>query len=292
MLAIAAPLLLGNRDLLQEAASGMLEIPGAVFTLAAASAWMASRDWVDVAAWGTALLGNLLFHTKFQYGLMFAAAVLGLEAVEGGRWRRLPAVGRALLGEVRQPLFLVVLGVLASCTLLAFRAVAGGGVAADSILGLPDGLRTPGCRSGSAPSLSSPWCSWRCGEAGRCCRRSLTPRVRFFWVWLLTPMLAWLLVPFTWRLEVLLDSVRFDSHQLASGGLQERSDLLPPRGMGGLVRSRHQDGSPAPSRGDPPRRVALAVSAKAGAALRGGGPGGAGRADPAPTGATTSRGSS
>src|SRR5262249_34968615 len=34
-------------------------------------------------------------------------------------------------------------------------------------------------------------------------------------------------VPFTWRLEVLADSVRFDSHQVASGGLVERLTFFP-----------------------------------------------------------------
>jgi hypothetical protein len=119
----------------------MLGIPGAVFTSPRrAPGWR--PDWVTWRPGAPPCWATSLPH-QVQYGLMFAAAVLGLEAVEGGRWRRLPAVGRALLGEVRQPLFLVVLGVLASCTLLAFRAVAGGGVAADSILGLPDGLRSP-----------------------------------------------------------------------------------------------------------------------------------------------------
>src|SRR5262249_15632419 len=55
----------------------------------------------------------------------------------------------------------------------------------------------------------------------------LTPRVRFFWVWPLTPMVAWLLVPFTWRLEALAARVRFDRHPGSSGGLLARRTFVP-----------------------------------------------------------------
>ena len=44
-------------------------------------------------------------------------------------------------------------------------------------------------------------------------------RARFLWNWLLTPMIAWLLVPFTWRLQSLGED--FGSAGLGPGSLQE-----------------------------------------------------------------------
>jgi hypothetical protein len=227
MLAIATPLLLGNRDLFQQALNGMLEVPAALFTLGAATAWVASRDTGTLRPWGTALLGNLLFHTKFQYGLMFAAAVLGLELLEAGRWRRLQGVGGALLAEMRRPLFLGVLLVLGALTLLAFRTVAAGGIEGESPFGFRYSLgsaRVPTWLAALTLFLLVQLLLWR---SRRALRARVEPRVRFFWLWLFTPMAAWLLVPFSWRLEVLTDSVRFDSHQAPSSGLLDRLLFYP-----------------------------------------------------------------
>jgi hypothetical protein len=227
MLAIATPLLLGNRDLFQQAVNGMLEVPAALFTLGAASAWVASRDTQTLRPWGTALLGNLLFHTKFQYGLMFAAAVLGLEVLEAGRWRRLPGVGRVLLAEMRRPLFLGVLLVLGALTFLAFRAVAGGGIEGPGLFGVHYSLgtaRVPIWLAALTLFLLVQLLLWR---SRRALRTGMEPRVRYFWLWLFTPMAAWLLVPFCWRLEVLADSVRFDSHQASTRGLLDRLLYYP-----------------------------------------------------------------
>jgi hypothetical protein len=226
VLAIAAPLLLGNRDLLQQAVNGMLEVPEALCTLAAASGWMASRDTGTLRPWGTALAANLLFHTKFQYGLMFALAVLGLESLEAGRWRRLPAVAGVLLREVRRPLFLG-LGVASTvCAVLAFRVVAAGGFEGDSILGFHYSVRTA-----RLPIWLTSFLLFTLAELVVWRRRQplgelLGPRVRFFWVWLFTPMAAWLVVPYVWRLEVLVSSVQFDSHQVSSG-LLDRLAFYP-----------------------------------------------------------------
>ena len=43
VLAISTPILMGNRDLLAHAVNGTVEVPSAVFTLAMAAAWLASR---------------------------------------------------------------------------------------------------------------------------------------------------------------------------------------------------------------------------------------------------------
>ena len=227
VLAVAVPLLLGNRDLFQQAANGMLELPAALFTLGAASAWVASRHTGTLRPWGTALLGNLLFHTKFHYGLMFAAAVLGLEAVEGGRWRRLSGVGRTLLAEVRRPPFLGLLLVLGASTLLAFRVVAAGGIEGESVLGFHYSLRTARVPVWLAALTLFVLVELAFWQSRLVLRTRVEPRVRFFWVWLFTPMAAWLLVPFSWRLEVLADSVRFDSHQASSTGLLDRLLFYP-----------------------------------------------------------------
>ena len=227
MLAIAAPLLLGNRDLFQQALNGMLEVPAALFTLGAASAWVASRDTGTLRPWGTALLGNLLFHTKFQYGLMFAAAVLGLEMLEAGRWRRLQGVGGALFAEMRRPLFLGVLLVLGALTLLAFRAVAAGGIEGQSPLGFHYSLGSSRVPIWLAALTLFLLVQLLLLRSRRVLRARVEPRVRFFWLWLFTPMAAWLLVPFSWRLEVLADSVRFDSHQAPSSGLLDRLLFYP-----------------------------------------------------------------
>ena len=227
VLAIATPLLLGNRDLFQQALTGMLEVPAALFTLGAASAWVASRDTGTIRPWGTALLGNLLFHTKFQYGLMFAAAVLALEAVERGRWRRFSGVGKALLAEARRPLFLGLTALLGATTFLAYRAVGRGGIEGTGLFGVQYHLgtsRVPTWLAALSVFLLVELLLWRSRHA---LRLRLEPRIRFFWVWLFTPMAAWLLVPFTWRLEVLADSVRFDSHQASSTALLERLLYYP-----------------------------------------------------------------
>lgn len=243
VLAIAAPMLLGNRDLFQQAVNGMLEVPEALLTLAAASAWMASRDSGTPRPWATAVTGNLLFHTKFQYGLMFSAAVLGVEALEVGRWRRVPAVTRALLQPMRRPGFLLLGLAFVVCALLTFRVVARGGLEGQSILGFHYSLRTarvPTWLSALAFFALVQLAVWRSREA---LRALLGPRMRFFWVWLFTPMAAWLLVPYTWRLEVLVDSVQFDSHQIPSSGLLDRLAFFPraawegwfPPGVGWLA---------------------------------------------------------
>jgi hypothetical protein len=80
VLAISTPILMGNRDLLAHAVNGTVEVPSAVFTLAMAAAWLASRASRTFRPWAVALLGNALFHVKFELGLVLGLAVLMVEA--------------------------------------------------------------------------------------------------------------------------------------------------------------------------------------------------------------------
>ena len=96
----------------------------------------------------------------------------------------------------------------------------------------------PGCRSGSRRLALFALVQLPSGESRRVLRAVLEPRVGFFWVWLFTPMAAWLLVPV---------------HLAAGGPAGQRPvrkppgrlrraarplELLSPRGVGGLVRPR------------------------------------------------------
>jgi hypothetical protein len=50
---------------------------------------------------------------------------------------------------------------------------------------------------------------------------ALPARLRFAWAWLLSPMVVWLLLPFTWRLETLVASTTYEA-ALEQLGLLER----------------------------------------------------------------------
>jgi len=207
---VSAALLVGNRDLLEHAANGMLEVPEAVCTLGATVAWVRARERGEGRPWSVALLGNALFHAKFQQGLFFAAAVLGTELLgRGWRERCLPVL-RALGRGLRTPWVLAVLVLGLGITLLSAALVHSGGGHALLL--------------GQAVSLARPrvvrWCATLtvvatvvlslASDRARL-RLALPPRVRFAWTWLLCPMLVWLLLPFTWRLETLVASATFDA---------------------------------------------------------------------------------
>ena len=128
LFAISCPLLLGNRDLLEHAANGMLEVPEAVFTLGATVASIHAREVGSARPWGLALLGNALFHVKFQYGLFLTAAVLLTETLGPGGLRRLGAIARSLAGAARRPWGLAVLALGLGTTLLGAWLVHTGGV--------------------------------------------------------------------------------------------------------------------------------------------------------------------
>jgi hypothetical protein len=224
--AIAAPVLMGNRDLFEHAVNGMLEVPSALFTLAATAAWLVSRDAKGARPWAVALLGNLLFHVKFQHGLMFAIAVLLTEAIEGGAARALRAVLSALVRGVRDRLGMGVLAVAIALILLALWVVATGGVEG-TVLGQALSLRRargPIAFGALALFAFVELAFWR--DRARL-GEELPARLSHFWSWLVTPMVAWLLVPFTWRLQTLGASVTFDSQQTKPGAFLEQLLYFP-----------------------------------------------------------------
>jgi len=202
VLAVSAAVLAGNRPLLVHAADAMLEVPSALLTLLAAAAWVSSRESATPRPWGVALLGNLLFHVKWQHGLILAAAVLGTEACQGDPLRAARAAGAALAEGLRTRAGQVLLAsVVALSALAAWVALAGGWEG--RVLGLPLSLHRaqgPVAFGALAAFAYLELALWRARErlAGE-----IPGRVRFLWAWLATPMVAWLLVPFTWRLRTL-----------------------------------------------------------------------------------------
>ncbi len=233
LLAVSALALLSNRALLAYAATPMLEVPGALLTLAATSAWLASREEGGSGrVWPTALLGNLLFHVKYQYGLLFAAGVLGVEwaslpreARRGGAAGLWNAAGEAL----RRRSSLAFLGGSAAC-LLAAAWVAGSGGLETRLLGVPIGLRSahgPAFWAAFLAFAGSVHAAWASRET---LRRAVPPRLRGLATWLLLPMCAWLLVPFTWRLRTLaVTAATYESGE-APGGLPGAA-LFYPRAL-------------------------------------------------------------
>ena len=220
MAAVACPLLLGNRDLLEHGANAMLEMLEAVFTLAATVAWIRAREKARERPWALALLGNCLFQVKFQHGLFFATAVLALEA-SGPGWRtRLQALARALGRAARRPWGIAVLALGLGATVLALGIVSSGG-AQWTVLGHPVSLGRPRVVRWAAAAAAFGFVSLAfASDRGRL-QAALPARVRFAWAWLLTPMALWLLMPFTWRLETLVASTTYDAG-LRQLGLLER----------------------------------------------------------------------
>ncbi|RPH68004.1 MAG: hypothetical protein EHM78_20325 [Myxococcaceae bacterium] len=220
ILAISTLILLGNRDLLGQAVSGTLEMPSAVFTLASAAAWLASRASRTYRPWAVVLLGNALFHVSFQDGLMLAAAVLLVEAGEAG-WSRPPsAVLSALFRGARSPVGLPLLALGLTVLLGGWWLVRTGGLSA-TLFGQEVSLRD----ARDPVALGAPllflfveyafWHErvWLAAEIPR--------RARFLWKWLLTPMVAWVLVPFTWRLQTLAAGAASGGDRVGPGSVQE-----------------------------------------------------------------------
>ncbi len=221
VLAIATPILMGNRDLLGQAVSGTPEMPSAVFTLAAAAAWLASRASRSYRPWAVAVLGNALFHLNFQDGLMFALPVLLVEACQAGGVRPPRAVVSALLRGARNPVGLALLTLVLTVLLGGWWLVGTGDRTATIFgreLGLRD-LRGPVAVAVPVLFLFIEYSFWR----ERVWLSAEIPRrARFLWNWMLTPMIAWLLVPFTGRLQALGLSVAFAG---------DRSPLSLPRAV-------------------------------------------------------------
>jgi len=203
VLAVAAAVLAGNHSLLVFGADAMLEVPSALVTLLAAAAWIASRESARSRPWGVAVLGNLLFHIKWQHGMIFAAAAIGFEAWEAGASRCTRAVAAALVRCARSRAGAALLCILAvHGSMAAWVMLTGGGEG--RLLGLPLAVRRlqgPVAFGALTAFAYLELALWRARER---LRTDIPERVRFLWVWLATPMAAWLLVPFTWRLRTLL----------------------------------------------------------------------------------------
>jgi hypothetical protein len=224
--AVASVVLLGVRPLLEHAADGMLEVPSALMTLAATTAWLAARDRAQARPWLLALTGNALFHVKWQHGMIFAALVLGTELLETGAIDALRTAARALWLGLRRG-SCVWLAVVAGVLLGAAAWVRATGGAAFSLFGHKVSLHTvDGPIAFGALALFG-FLQRALWLERASLRQTVSERVRFLWCWLATPMAAWLLVPFTWRLRVLgQTSFTYDSGQ-APPGLGERLFFYP-----------------------------------------------------------------
>ena len=218
VLAISTPLLMGSRDLLGHAVSGMPEVPSAVFTLATVAAWLASRASRTYRPWAVALLGNALFHVTFQDGLMLALAVLLVEAGQAG-WVRPPrALLSALFRGARSPVGLSMLVSALTVLLGGCWVVSTGGLNA-TVFGREVSLRhvrEPVWLGALLLFLFVEFAFWheRVWLAAEVPRRA-----RFLWKWLLTPMVVWILVPFSGRLQTFGGSLAWAGSGSASDWL-------------------------------------------------------------------------
>src|SRR5262249_46880902 len=221
VLAMATLTLLGNRDLFERAVNATLEVPLAVFTLAMAAAWLASRSSRTFRPWGVVVFGIGLFLVRFEYGLMLGLAVLLVEASDAGLVRPPRAVLYALLRGARSPPRLAFLALTATVLLAGWWVERGGGLSAPifgqevSLHGLR-GLLAFGALLLLVFVELAFWQErvWMAAEIPR--------RARFLWNWLLAPMIALTLVPFTARFQVLAAEMSFQGDQLRPGAVLDR----------------------------------------------------------------------
>ncbi len=205
--AVAAGALAANRAFTAWAGSPMLEAQSALLTLAATVAWMRLREGgPEARVWPVALAGNLLFHTKFQYGLIFAIAVLATEAAllpAGARARAAGALLAEGRGWLRRPAAWLLLAGVAATAAAAWAVDRTGGVA------FRVGPVPISVRRAAGPAFWSSFLAfyglllglWRSRAA---LREAIPARLRGLFAWLAVPMGAWLLVPFAWRLRMLV----------------------------------------------------------------------------------------
>ncbi|HZW88000.1 MAG TPA: hypothetical protein VFF12_02880, partial [Myxococcaceae bacterium] len=209
VLALATLILLGNRDLFAQAVNGTHEVPSAVFTLAMAAAWVASRSSRTFRPWGVVVFGLGLFVVRFQDGLMLGLAVLLVEASEAGLVRPPRGVFYALLRGARSPTGAAVLALTVSVLLGGWWVVRSGGLSA-TLFGQEvslRGLRAPAAFGallflGFAEVAFWRERVWLAAEIPR--------RARFLWRWLVAPMIVLTLVPFTSRLQMLAAETGFE----------------------------------------------------------------------------------
>ncbi|MGC4117053.1 MAG: hypothetical protein QM765_21330 [Myxococcales bacterium] len=219
---LSSLMVLANAGLLVYAAGAMLEAQSALLTLAATIAWMRLREpGAAPSVAPLALAGNLLFHTKIQYGVIFAATVLGTEALLLAREDKLRAMrGLAAAGKaaLRRWTTWVLVAVALGCVGLAHWAARGG-------FAYQLGSVTISMRRASGPLFWTVFVLfwglqlelWRSRAT---LAESVPQRLRALWAWLLVPMGAWLLVPFTHRLEAHgWATLEFQSHAPVDGWL-------------------------------------------------------------------------
>jgi hypothetical protein len=202
ILAVSTAVLLGARALFVHAANGMLEVPSAVLTLAASTAWLAARERGAPRPWTLVILGNLLFHVRWQHGLILAVAVLltevGVSGLIPGARAVLSALGKGARTWPGGTLLLAAVLLVGTCL---FVQATGGGEG--RLLG-----HNLSVRSADGPLAFGAltffgyvlFCLWH--ERAELAR-TFEERPRFLFLWLFTPMVLWLLVPFTWRLRTL-----------------------------------------------------------------------------------------
>jgi hypothetical protein len=217
-LAVSAAALAGNVALLGHAANGMLEPLAAALTAAATAAWILARERRRARPWTLAFLGSLLFHVKFQYGLFFAASVMAVEALggEGALRPRLATLAAVLRDGVSgaRGLALSAATALLAAAAVAVSATGGFEVVLAGQRATARDAQGPLAFAALAAFVLAERALWR----GRARLAEVFPeRARFLWAWLATPMAAWLLVPFTWRLRTLLGSADFSSGEAPAG---------------------------------------------------------------------------
>jgi hypothetical protein len=202
VLGVSSAALMGARALFVHAGNGMLEVPSALLTLGATTAWLAAREDKLERPWMLALLGNLLFHVRWQHGLIFAAAVLltevGSSQASACAWGVALALGRGARTQLGVGLLVLTALLGMSCLWVwatggTGATVLGGGLSVRSVDG-PFALAALTFFGYVQLAL------WR-GRSGL--QAQVPERVRFLWAWLLSPMVFWLLIPFTWRLRTL-----------------------------------------------------------------------------------------
>ena len=209
VLAVSAAVLLGARALFVHAANGMLEVPSALLTLAATTAWLRSRERSLERPWSVALLGNLLFHVRWQHGLIFAAAVLLTEVGVRG----VPVCVRGVVAaSARGAKTTLGLALLVTSGLLG--AVCGwvwatGGAEVTLFGRAVSVLSVDGPLAFAALALFC-FVEFALFQDRQRLATHVPANVRFLWAWLVTPMAVWLLVPFTWRLRTLARISAYD----------------------------------------------------------------------------------
>jgi hypothetical protein len=202
ILAVSTAALLGARALFVHAANGMLEVPSAVLTLAAATAWLSARERGATHPWALVILGNLLFHVRWQHGLILAGAVLltevGISGVLPGARAVLSALGRGARTLPGGTLLLAAALLFGTCLFVQATGGTEGRLLGHNLsVRSADGPLAFGALAFFGYVLFSLW-----HERTRLAL-IFEERPRFLFLWLFTPMVLWLLVPFTWRLRTL-----------------------------------------------------------------------------------------